>query len=184
MLLLNFSCFLVSCSQRGGHAGQMGIGDQSPTLLCTPLDPKSLCHLVVRGIIISELEITNWELVTLFLLGGGQFTEVRGEGWLFTVRIRRKKWIIHSRESAPQKSGQDSIFCLKLIVSTMSWVETTSLPAAPPTGRNDDKEECSENVRWTEGKWSLSLKGTQGRSNEVWWDWLGRLPCNCWDAAV
>lgn len=53
MLLLNSSCFLVSCSQDGGHAGQMGVGGQSPTLLCTPLDPKSLCHLVARGIIIS-----------------------------------------------------------------------------------------------------------------------------------
>lgn len=34
--------------------------------------------LMTRGISISELEVTNWELLRLFLLAGDTFTEMRG----------------------------------------------------------------------------------------------------------
>ena len=38
------------------------------------------------------------------------------------MRIRKKKWMAHSREPAAQKSGKDSVVCLKiaLILMTLS----------------------------------------------------------------
>ena len=65
---------------------------RSPTL-CSPL--------VTRGIIISELEVTNWELVRLLLLRGHIHCNEQKKV-TFTIRIRRKNWTVSSRKLTPK----------------------------------------------------------------------------------
>lgn len=62
------------------------------------LFPYTLQSLVTRGIIISELEVTNWELVRLLLLRGYIHCNEQKKV-TFTIRIRRK---VSSRKLAPR----------------------------------------------------------------------------------
>jgi len=62
------------------------------------LFPYTLQSLVTRGIIISELEVTNWELVRLLLLRGHIHCNEQKKV-TFTIRIRRK---VSSRKLAPR----------------------------------------------------------------------------------
>ena len=65
------------------------------------LFPYTLQSLVTRGIIISELEVTNWELVRLLLLRGHIHCNEQKKV-TFTIRIRRKNWTVSSRKPGPR----------------------------------------------------------------------------------